>query len=216
MVPQTQVTWFVKVGLLIGACLLVGGLLRSCVNPDPPPDPTQAVRDSAQRAHAADSVRWAAQREALTGTVARLEAQRDSLRNRRNAKPVVVYVREPGTENNSSSGDGLSDSTPMVHLADYQSLERENALADTVIATQAAIIRADSAAYAALGMMRMVEDSLHRVRTSALERDLSRARRGPRFLGLPVPQLGVGYCATVTAGAVRTGPCVSVSIPVKL
>ena len=210
-------------------CLALGATYRWAFGPLAPlPDPGQAVRDSAARVHAADSVRWAVERQGLTRTVATLGRERDSLRNLRNAKPVrVTYVRDsrmanmpslgglvPG--NNSSPAAGLSDSTPMVHLSDYQSLERELAIADSLIGTQAAIIRADSVAYSHLGSLRAFEDSTHREAYGKLARDLANARRGPRFLGLPVPELGAGYCATVTGGQVRTGPCVSLSIKVRL
>lgn len=207
------------------ACLALGATYRWAFGPlaPLPPDPTQAVRDSAARVHAADSVRWAVERQGLTRTVDRLARERDSAKAAR--RPVrVVYVRDsrmaneptPGTPNNPSSDAGLSDSTPMVHLSDYQSLERELAIADSLIGTQAAIIRADSVAYSHLGSLRAFEDSTHREAYGKLARDLANARRGPRFLGLPVPELGAGYCATVTGGQVRTGPCVSLSIKVRL
>lgn len=211
MVPQTQVTWFVKVGLLIGACLLVGGLLRSCVTPAPLPDPTQAIRDSAQRAHAADSVRWATQREALTGTVQRLEAQRDSLKAAR--RPVrVVFVPTLDT----LAPGAKPDSVPYVPQSDYLALAHELSIADTVIATQAAIIRADSAAYARLGAIRAFEDSTHKAAYNKLARDLAKARRGCRVLGLlPCPSVTIGYGATVAAGTIHVGPQVGVAIPVR-
>lgn len=212
--------WWVGVVVLVLACLGVARAIRWAAGPlHPRPDPTQAVRDSAARVHAADSVRWVVERQGLARTVATLGRERDSLRNLRNAKPVrVVYVPVPdsGTENNPSSDAGLSDSTPMVHLSDYQSLERELAIADTVIETQAAIIRADSLAYARLGSLRAFEDSTHKAAFTKLEADLARARRGPRFLGLPLPQITAGYGATLTGGQVRTGPVVAISIPLKL
>ena len=175
-------------------CLALGATYRWAFGPLAPlPDPTQAVRDSAARVHAADSVRWAVERQGLTRTVATLGRERDSLRNLRNAKPVrVVYVPVP------DSGTA-TDSTPMVALSDYQSLERELAIADTVIETQAAIIRADSLAYARLGSLRAFEDSTHKAAFTKLEADLARARRGPRFLGLiPLP----GRTTTFVLGAV--------------
>lgn len=208
----------VSVAAALG-CLALAWCYRWAFGPmAPPADPTQSVRDSAARAHAADSVRWAVERQGWTATVQRLEGQRDSLRKLRNAKPGVVYVpvRDSRTANNPSSGAGLSDSTPMVHLADYQSLERENALADTVIQTQAAIIRADSLAYARLASLRAFEDSTHTAAYRKVARDLARARRGCRVLGLlPCPTITVGYGAALAPGFV-TGPAVVIGFPLKL
>ena len=191
-------------------CLALGATYRWAFGPlaPLPPDPTQAVRDSAARVHAADSVRWVVERQGLARTVATLGRERDSLRNLRNAKPVrVVYVPVPdsGTENNPSSDAGLSDSTPMVHLSDYQSLERELAIADTVIETQAAIIRADSLAYARLGSLRAFEDSTHKAAFTKLEADLARARRGPRFLGLiSLPSRTTAFVLGAVVGVVAS------------
>lgn len=182
------------------ACLALGATYRWAFGPLAPlPDPSQAVRDSAARVHAADSVRWAVERQGLARTVATLGRERDSLRNLRNAKPVrVVYVPVP------DSGTA-HDSTPMVPLADYEALARENALADTVIATQAAIIRADSLAYARLGSLRAFEDSTHKAAFRKLEADLARARRGPRFLGLiSLPSRTTTFVLGAVVGVVAT------------
>lgn len=210
--------WWVGVVVLVLACLGVARAIRWAAGPlHPRPDPTQAVRDSAARVHAADSVRWVVERQGLARTVATLGRERDSLRNLRNAKPVrVTYVRDsrmanmpslgglvPG--NNSSPAAGLSDSTPMVHLSDYQSLERELAIADSLIGTQAAIIRADSLAYARLGSLRAFEDSTHKAAFAKLEADLARARRGPRFLGLiPLPSRTTTFVLGAVVGVVAT------------
>jgi hypothetical protein len=105
----------------------------------------------------------------------------------------------------------------MVPLADYQSLERELSIADTVIETQRQIIRADSLAYARLGALRAFEDSTHKAAYSKVARDLAKARRGCRVLGLlPCPQVSAGYGVTLAGGAVHAGPTLSVSIPVRL
>lgn len=201
--------WWVGVVVLVLACLGVARAIRWAAGPlHPRPDPTQAVRDSAARVHAADSVRWVVERQGLARTVATLGRERDSLRNLRNAKPVrVVYVPVPdsGTENNPSSDAGLSDSTPMVHLSDYQSLERELAIADSLIGTQAAIIRADSVAYSHLGSLRAFEDSTHREAYGKLARDLANARRGPRLLGLiPLPSRTTTFVLGAVVGVAAT------------
>lgn len=234
MVPQATVSWVGKclgiVAVLLGATVL----FRWATGPlEPLPDPTQAVRDSAQRVYAADSVRWAVTVQNLTRVYTTLQRERDSLRAHRPA-PRVVYVRdsrmandttvptpganvpETGTPNNPSSGAGLSDSTPYVPLAAYTALERELSIADTVIETQAAIIRADSAAYARLASLRAFEDSTHKSAFTKLAADLSRARRGCRVLGLlPCPTITVGYGAALAPGLV-TGPAVVVGFPIKL
>lgn len=105
----------------------------------------------------------------------------------------------------------------MVHLVDYQSLERELSIADSVIDTQREIIRADSLAYARLASLRAFEDSTHTAAYSSLARDLARARRGCRLLGLlPCPSVQAGWGATLTGGQVRTGPVLAVTIPVRV
>lgn len=60
----------------------------------------------------------------------------------------------------------------MVHLVDYQSLERELSIADSVIDTQREIIRADSLAYARLASLRAFEDSTHTAAYATVARDL--------------------------------------------
>jgi hypothetical protein len=202
---------------VLGGVVLLGflGLLWDTWGTTPPlSDPAQAVRDSARAAYVADSATWQAEVRALTTQYATAAKERDSLKAIRHSRmPNVVYVPTPGTE---APNAGTPDSIPMVPLADYVALERENALADSIIVAQADRIRADSAAYARLATLRAFEDSIHSAAYNKLARDLARARRGPRFLGLPVPQLGAGYCATLAAGEVRAGPCLSLSIPVRL
>jgi hypothetical protein len=161
----------------------------------------------------ADSARWQVVVQRLATQYATATRERDSLKALRQSRPVrVVHVPAPDAPDPGAA----PDSTPMVRLADYVALERENALADSIIVAQADRIRADSAAYARLASLRAFEDSTHSAAYTKLARDLARARRGPRFLGLPVPQLGAGYCATLAAGEVRAGPCLSLSIPVRL
>ncbi len=49
-----------------------------------------------------------------------------------------------------------------------------------------------------------------------LETALRREARGCRVLGLiPCPTVAVGYGAMLTAGELRAGPVVSVSIPIR-
>jgi hypothetical protein len=201
---------------LIGLALVVG-VLRTCGWTEPLvlPDPAQAVRDSARAAWVADSARWQVVVHELTMQYATATRERDSLKALRRSRPVrVVHVPTPGTP--GPDAGAAPDSIPMVRLADYRALERENALADSIIVAQADRIRADSAAYARLAALQAFTDSTHSAAYTKLARDLARARRGPRFLGLPVPQLGAGYCATLAAGVVRAGPCVGLTFEVKL
>jgi hypothetical protein len=171
------------------------------------------VRDSARAAWVADSARWQVVVQRLATQYATATRERDSLKALRRSRPVrVVHVPTPDAPDSGAAPDSI----PMVPLADYQRLERENALADSIIGAQGQRIAADSVAYAALWRHMAITDSTHNVAHSRLAADLARARRGPRFLGLPVPQLSAGYCATLAAGAVRAGPCLSLSIPVRL
>jgi hypothetical protein len=205
--------WAGTLAVLVGLAVLVA-LVRSCEWSEPLvlPDPAQAVRDSARAAYVADSATWQVVVQALTTKYTTAAKERDSLQALRRTRPVrVVHVPAPDAPDPGAAPDSI----PMVPLADYVALERENALADSIIAAQGQRIRADSAAYARLATLRAFEDSIHSAAYTKLARDLARARRGPRFLGLPVPQLGAGYCATLAAGVVRAGPCVGLTIPVR-
>jgi hypothetical protein len=207
--------WPGTLAVLVGLAVLVA-FMRSCEWSEPLvlPDPAQAVRDSARAAWVADSARWQVVVHELTTQYTTAAKERDSLKASRRSRPVrVVHVPTPGTP--GPDAGAAPDSTPMVPLADYRALERENALADSIIVAQADRIRADSAAYARLASLRAFEDSTHSAAYTKLARDLARARRGPRFLGLPVPQLSAGYCATLAAGEVRAGPCVGLTVPVR-
>lgn len=190
----TRLALVAAVGAVLGA-----GLVRACAGSGPTSssDQTQAVRDSAARAGAADSARWAVERQGFTRTVDRLTRERDSAKAaRRPVRVVYVPVPDSGMANNPSSAAGLSDSTPMVALSDYQSLERENTRADSIIDVKDSIIRADEAEYARLGALRAFEDSTHKEAYGKLARDLAKARRTG-----PAHDTRFGAGATLTANA---------------
>ena len=211
----TRTAWRLALVGVVLLMLAAGFIGTSC---PPPPAPVTADSLAAARAgFAADTARaWGAARRAQAvadsalrdSRTAKAEAAR--LRTRRVSQPVrVAYT---------------SDSTPMVPKADFDSLAAEaDSLWSVVVSDSVAIkaqndrIRADSLAYDALASLRADENRIHTSEITTLRTALTRAQRGPRLLGLlPMPQLTCGYGATLTGGAIRTGPQCGLSIPVRL
>ena len=207
---------------LVGVVLLMlaAGFIGTACPPAPAPDYADSLA-SVRHQYAADSAAWRV-------TVAGLQAVADSairvsrtanaeaarLRARRVVPIVGTLVPIPGT----------SDTTLMVPKADYDSLAAEAdslwsvVRADSVaLAARAERIAADSTAYASLATLRANENAIHTAANRTLRRDLARARRGCRVLGLlPCPAISAGYGVTLTGGQLRTGPVLAVTLPVRL
>lgn len=221
MATPPAVGW--RLGVAAVLVLVAGAaVLRSCGTFDPLP-PLPDYRDSlavARATFAADTARaWGeARRQALiadsaiqVSRTAKAEAAR--LRGRRGVPIPVTYVPTPGTP----------DSTLMVPKVDYDSLVAEAdslwsvVRADSVAyAAQAERIAADSVAYVALSRLHANVGQIQQRQITDLQRDLARARRGCRLLGLlPCPEISAGWGATLTGGVVRTGPVLAVTLPVR-
>ena len=216
----TAVGW--RLALWSVVALLLGAAFLGTFRPMEPlafPDYADSLAQARQR-YAADSAAWrvtVAGLERVADSALRVsqtaKAEAERLRALRGVPVPVTYVPKMGT----------SDSTPMVSKADFDSLAAEAdslwsvVRADSVAyAAQAERIRADSSAYARLASLRAEENRIHSAENSTLRGALVKARRGCRVLGLlPCPTFSAGYGATLTDGAIRTGPVVAITVPVR-
>ena len=203
---------------LVGVVLLMlaAGFIGTACPPAPTPDYADSLA-SVRHRYAADSAAWRV-------TVGRLALIADSaIQVSRTAKAEAARLRGVRKEKPPTISYG-TDTTLMVPKADYDSLAAEaDSLWSVVVSDSVAIkaqndrIRADSLAYDALASLRADENRIHTSEITTLRTALTRAQRGPRLLGLlPMPQLTCGYGATLTGGAIRTGPQCGLSIPVRL
>lgn len=204
------------------------------------PDPTPVLTDTRWRDALRDSTLVWEQRDAATRQWAESESDRaDSAvrvasagetRYRRLARWADSVARagvpnsgrivpDSGTPNNSASG-APELTVPLVaydslysayETADSMNHVLHGAVRDYV---QAASLYASQAVQATGRYDWAVHTYGERIRV--LETALRREARGCRVLGLiPCPTVAVGYGAMLTAGQLRAGPVVSVSIPIR-
>ena len=215
METGTAVGWrLALVGVVL--LLLAAGFIGTACPPAPQPADADSLA-SARHQYAADSAAWRV-------TVARLQAVADSaLRVSRTAKAEAARLRTRRVSQPVRVAY-TSDSTLMVPKVDYDSLAAEAdslwsvVRADSVaLAAQSARMAADSSAYANLRALLGHERTQYGHALTTLQRDLARARRGCRVLGLlPCPAISAGYGVTLTGGQLRTGPVLAVTLPVRV
>ena len=191
---------------LVGVVLLMlaAGFIGTACPPAPTPDYADSLA-SVRHRYAADSAAWRV-------TVGRLALIADSaIQVSRTAKAEAARLRGVRKEKPPTISYG-TDTTLMVPKADYDSLAAEaDSLWSVVVSDSVAIkaqndrIRADSLAYDALASLRSRENAIHTSAITTLQRDLARAQRGPRLLGLiPLPSRTTSFVLGAVVGVVAS------------
>ncbi len=208
--------------IVLAVCVALASILPRACQPDPLPHiaEVQAALDSSRLVYAADTAR-------LHGEARAAQARADSSAREAHRQAAVATRYRGEADRLRAERQALPDSAPCdtaLRLAVAETDTLRSAL-DTMTAAAGRSFQAmrDAqlvAAAAFTGQVRAEGQTSYERQQLGKQRDeairaYQRARNAqcPKLLGLPLPQVGVGYGAMWTGGHLATGPEVSASIP---